>query len=707
MVLWFLCTQTTFAQNIGGVPIPFDPLKLLPKTGTEVADSVQKRVIEIVHSDLLIQETDTTTNTIKRILNGRVKLIHDGAIMTCDSAILFPQSNYLEAKGKVKIIKGDSVDVRADILRYSGDTKVAILENNVQLRDHGSVLTAPMMTYEVDNEIGHFWNNGKLVSDSTTLTSQSGTSYQKEGFAVFRRDVVLVSPDYTMTADSMKYHSESKIAYFITTTTIVSGTDTIITNDGYFDTEKNKAYLKGRPLIKNGTENTLQSDFLDYDKSTGIGVATGQVISRNTKEKANLLSNYIYYVDSNKYTLATQNPLLIQEDKKDTLYLSADTLINYSVPKSEFLYKDSLAKSLITSDLMIIDSLVNDSLQISKTIKDSINHIVPADTNTLKEISSLIDTLQSIEDSNISIELILKDSISTETKSITDSTLVLPPDSLLKENKEDSVKIFYGYKDVKLIRTNLSGICDSIYFNSQDSIFRLFYNPILWMDSTQLKADSIYIFMKNEEAERIELYNNAIIVNESTAGVYNQIAGKKITGWLIDNELRHVLVDGNAECIYFLKNDSNQYLGGNQAKSALINISFNEKSEIERIKLEISPEAVFTPMQQVEYSTYKLPNFDWYWTLKPKSKWDVIRDTLQYQQYISEYPIPIDSNAVQDSTEVENVPLESTEDVILESNPEENESKKESDPNTEAITPTQPSTPREKFKKLKSSNKVE
>ncbi len=694
----------TSAQSTGGVIIPFDPLRLLPKTGTTAQDTVQKRTIEIIHSDYLEQETDTFSNTVKRKLKDRVKLLHDGAFMVCDSAILFPQTNYLEAHGSVKITKGDSVDVRSEILKYNGDTKIAILERNVRLKDKSSVLTAPMMTYEVDNETGHFWDGGTLISDSTTLTSKSGTHFQKAGYAVFRGDVVLVSPDYTMYADSMKYYTETKIAYFITKTTIISGSDTIVTDDGYFDTQKNKAVLKGRPLIKNGQDNTLQSNHLDYDKATGIGIATGNVVSRNIKENATLLANHVYYIDSIKYTRATQDPLMIKEDEKDTLYLSADTLINYTIPLSEFLATDSTDS--LSADSLVMDSLaVKDSIALTDSTKlisaDSITTATSdSDTITAQQIKEIIVEIQgdSISDVIARDTVIHRDGMSTyqqdsivldkdSTLFLTDSSGTFIQDSIgIDSAKSDSVKVFFGYRNVKLIRTNLSGICDSIYFNSQDSIFKLYYNPILWMDSTQLKSDSIYIFMKNEEAERIELYQNAIIINESDPGVFNQISGKKITGWLHENKLRHVLVDGNAECIYFLKNDSSEYIGGNHAKSALINITFNEESEIQRIKLEISPEAVFTPIQQVEYNSYRLPNFDWYWSLKPKTKWDVIRDTVQYQKFLLDHPLPVDStqmteadsmNVVSDSLDTQDPDSTVTEpepDLSIEKSEQENPS---------------------------------
>ncbi|HUH74201.1 MAG TPA: OstA-like protein [Chitinophagales bacterium] len=662
-LIFFSCFQAN-AQSSGGISIPFDPLKLLPKTGTIAQDSVQKRTIEILYSDFLEQQTDTSTGIVKRVLKGNVRLLHDGAYMYCDSAILYPQSNYLEAIGKVKIIKGDSVDVRSEILKYDGNTKIALLERNVRLKDRGSILTAPMMTFEVDNEIGHFYSNGKLVSDSTVLTSCSGTNYQKSGYAVFKGDVVLVHPDYNMYADSMKYFTESKMVHFIAKTIIISDGDTIITDDGYFDTQNSKAYLKGRSIIKNGSANTLQSDIIDYDKSTGIGIATGNVVSINTDENATLLSNHLHYVDSIKYTRATEDPLMIQTDGTDTLYLSADTLINYSIPRTE--YEKSLLEDVKNdADSSLIDSLIINSLDSSVVI----------DSLGVDSIDSL-EGVSSKNDSILSLEFILpKDTLFENHTQLDTSEIIWVVDSLIQHDtllgindssivaENDSVKVFYGYRNVKLIRGNLSGVCDSIYFNSKDSVFKLYYEPILWMDSTQMKADSIYIFMKDKKAERVELYQNAIIITQNEEGIYNQIGGKRITGWLKNDKINHVLVNGDAECIYYLKNDSNQYIGGNLASSALINISFNDSSEIQRIKLEISPEAKFTPIQKIDFGSYQLDNFSWFWSYKPQSKWDIIRDSFQYQMYLLEHPLAIDSNQII-SDSISSAPEMSSENVM-------------------------------------------
>lgn len=547
LTVLFLCFAPVLLLAQVNPPLPFDPLKFLPKNEVRDTSKAERRIIEIRSADQLEQETDTISSVLKRKLKGNVRLLHEGTVMTCDSAILYPDGNYLEAFSRVIIRKSDSIEIRSGTLNYYGDTKFARLEKNVQLRDKNSLLEAPLMDYDVGTDIGNFYQGGKLTSDSTILTSEYGTYYQQQKTAIFKKNVVLVHPDYTMSADSMKYDTKTKVAYFISPTTIITKEDTIFTSSGFFDTEKNKANFGNRPLVKKGKENTLQADILDYNKAPGNGYASGNVVSKNTKDKVTLLSGNVFYTDSTDYVKSTVNPLMIKEGEKDTLYLSADTLISYK-------------------------EYINDS-----------------------------------------------------TGQIT-----------------DSVKIFYGHKNVKTIQGSMSGICDSIYFSGQDSIFKLFYDPYLWMDSTQMHADTVLMYMENEKIVKIELRQNALIIQESDPGVYNQIKGRYIIGLLEDNKLRKVYVNGNAECIYFVQDDSSAYLGANKSQSATIEADFNEDNKIDRIKLDIQPEAVFTPIHLIDWATFRLEGFRWIWKKKPQDKWDVIRDSTQYMKFI-EGSLPSDT----------------------------------------------------------------
>jgi len=54
------------------------------------------------------------------------------------------------------------------------------------------------------------------------------------------------------------------------------------------------------------------------------------------------------------------------------------------------------------------------------------------------------------------------------------------------------------------------------------------------------------------------LQHNSFIVNTEDADStnFNQIKGKVITGYFKDNKLNSMFVDGNAESVYYVKEDS-------------------------------------------------------------------------------------------------------------------------------------------------------
>ena len=59
-------------------------------------------------------------------------------------------------------------------------------------------------------------------------------------------------------------------------------------------------------------------------------------------------------------------------------------------------------------------------------------------------------------------------------------------DSLYRE-----VKAYYG---VRFYRTDMQGVCDSMQFNTRDSILYMYTDPIVWNEQYQIYGDTILIF---------------------------------------------------------------------------------------------------------------------------------------------------------------------------------------------------------------------
>ncbi|RYY32514.1 MAG: hypothetical protein EOP46_18790, partial [Sphingobacteriaceae bacterium] len=130
---------------------------------------------------------------VVKVFNGTFQ--QDYSILRSDSAYFYPQDNMFDAFGNVNIQQGDTINVYSDKLNYNGNTKTAILTNNVRMVNKDATLTTNYLTYNTATKIGTYTDGGKLINKDITLTSKNGYYFAGSRDAYFRYDVVLNSPD--------------------------------------------------------------------------------------------------------------------------------------------------------------------------------------------------------------------------------------------------------------------------------------------------------------------------------------------------------------------------------------------------------------------------------------------------------------------------------------------------------------------------------
>ena len=93
---------------------------------------------------------------------------------------------------------------------------------------------------------------------------------------------------------------------------------------------------------------------------------------------------------------------------------------------------------------------------------------------------------------------------------------------------------------VKIFRQNAT--LSPIHFRIQLSDFILL--PVIWSEENQLTSDSMAVFTKNRQTDRLELYNSAFIVSQVDTIRFNQIKGRSLTGYFKNNELYKIDIKG-------------------------------------------------------------------------------------------------------------------------------------------------------------------
>ncbi len=518
---------------------------------------------------------------------GHVKVRQGKTLFYADSAIINPVANTLESFGNVHINDSDSVHIYSQYLRYMGIEKKALLTKKVRLTDKKSTLTTENLTYDVNLKLGTYLYGGKVVNKKTTLTSTEGNYYGDTKDIYFYKNVLLVQPDGTIKTDSLQYNTTTEVSTFISPTVIKDKKGlTIKTREGFYDIKKKIANLYKRSIIEDSTF-SITADEIAIDSLNGLSEFRGNAVyrSKDKEQGFDMIANNIKTNNKRSTILATQIPLLIIKQGRDSIFITADTLFSGRV------------------------------IDLLKTKKVPNVRPVPVDTSLKKETTKAVikDTTKAT-----AAKPVLKKGNS---KTIADSVKLK-----LEPPVDSTLKYFEAYNHVKIFSDSLQAVGDSLFFSGQDSVFRLFDNPILWAQENQISGDTIYLFLKNKKPERLYVFENALSISKVDSSTYfNQVRGNSINA-LFDStgQVHFLTAKGSAENIYYAQDEQKRFVGVNKNSADLIEINFLE-GKPKRVKFINNLEGNLLPMRgKTNHDELKLKSFNWQDKLRPKSKFDIL-----------------------------------------------------------------------------------
>ncbi|MCR5819545.1 MAG: hypothetical protein K6F94_01140 [Bacteroidaceae bacterium] len=289
------------------------------------------RVI-LIHSDKLYFKQ--RSNPDAQILVGNVCFHHDGAVLTCDSALYYEASNSFDAFGHVHMIQSDTLDLVSDVLFYNGFDQLARARYNVILKHTKnpkdiSRLYCDSLDYDRIYDLGYFFEGGRLVDNKNTLTSEWGQYSPGTREAVFNYNVELKGENFTLISDTLHYNTGSNIANIVGRSNIDSGDNHIYSENGTYDTNNDHAVLLDRSIVQNKGRN-ITGDSLDYVGKDSISRAFGNVVYIDEVNKNMFKGGYAMFDDINDFAEATDSAVLIDYSQRDTFYCHADTFRMYS-----------------------------------------------------------------------------------------------------------------------------------------------------------------------------------------------------------------------------------------------------------------------------------------------------------------------------------------------------------------------------------------
>ncbi len=656
---------------------------LYAQTGGSAPADTTKRVHILSNTRSLVFQTidDSTRLTI---VTGDVKMRQGSALFYCDSCVINSRTNVFEAWGRVHINDADTADIYSNHLRYLGNSKLAYLDGNVRLTDGKATLTTPDLEYDMETNIGTYKNGGRVVNKQSVLTSKEGYYYADLKDVYFKKDVRLKDPAYNIDTDSLLYNTTSQTTRFISQTTITDSSGRIIkTRDGYYNQQTGKAEFGQRPVIIDG-KRYITGNRVAFDDSTGIYQAEGNAIAQDTAQGTTILGGKIMQNRKTEAMLATGKPLMIIKQENDSIYISADTLFSARLT-DKFGIRGMLPDSVQATDSVIIDTagkaipdsvldktLAGKKVEIDSLTTDSLR--TSAATDSTIAVDSLlaqkvdadpgrVDSIAAVGDSTIVDSIIQKPLVKAAEKNIlpndtaiekkkniisrNDTTNAggharnrqrlpgsrperevvtkdtLRGTTLMQVSENDSTnRYFEAYRNVRIFSDSMQSVCDSLFYSFKDSVFRLFKDPVVWTQNSQITGDTILLFTKNKKADKVEAFDNSFLVNRIEDEVFNQVKSTRMDGWFLDGNIDSVRAQSFAECIYYIQDEDSAFTGINQSECDIIDIYFDNK-ELDKVVFRSQVTGTIWPIREKSPGEMQLTGFRWLEQRRPKTKYEM------------------------------------------------------------------------------------
>lgn len=622
---------------------------------------------------MIDKESVLTTNILDYNLGTKIgtyvesgKIVSKQVTVTSTNGYYFSNSRDAYFRYNVVVVTPESV-IKSDTLRYNTGTNWAYFYGPTNIKGKDDNLYTENGAYNTKTQYAYFGKKNLYTQDSKSL---KGDSLYYDGIAGYgkavRNIVFRDTTDKTVMYGQLGFYYKKDQRTIVTKNPYIglATSDSVMVGKklrpdslwmGADTLETQMVLLKSLKLIEHPVlkkDNEMGEEEKPEKKvgsTKGKTEATEQKPGKRTPGK----------VDDPKKPAAvppvTTPPVTTAKDS-----LSKDNSPKGNLSKAN-LSKDSLAK--VNSPKQGAPPGKQDSTALKKTpppVVKKVAKVTPKltnpDTVILKTLSpaeliipaAMRDSLKKAKTADSLLQIkaaaaVKKTATGKNADKKNAANLKMDKKSLVKDtipfNPADTIKAraIRAYHHVRVFKNNMQARADSLFYTSSDSTLRWYGSPILWAEGSQQTGDTIYLRLKNKQLNTSQVIHTAFLVNvNADSAHFNQIKGKVITGFFKDGKLDRMFVDGNAESIYFNRENSGEYTEMNQTVSSRIKMLFKNK-EIDDIVNVKDTEGVRTPMKDLKEDVY-LTGFTWKPELRPLSKKEAINGKPKGKQAVFKSP---------------------------------------------------------------------
>lgn len=460
--------------------------------------------------------------------------------------------------------------------RYPGALILSKVDNQVYFDHDGiEVWCDNAVFYKEANFFKAYGNIRMRQGDSVSMTSNYAEYNGNTEFAFASGKVRMERPQTTLETDSLFFDRLKQQAYYRSGGKVTDTASVLTSRIGRYYMEEDKYSFINEVVVTN-PEYTINSEQLDFYSESGHAYLYGPSTIKSETSTV--------YCERGFYDTRNDNGYFVKNSRidYDNRILKGDSLY--------FNRENSFASA--TNNIRVIDTINKSTVtgHYAEVFRDKDSVFI-----TKKALAA------SLQD---------KDS------------LFIHSDTIMITGKPER-RVIRGYYDVRIFKegqngnNSMSGRSDSIYSDQESGLTKLINlsavkKPVLWSGENQMSGDSIHLFSnpKTEQLDSLMVFDNAFLIQKDSIEGFNQIKGKKLTGYFQENELNEVVIDKNTETLHYMRNESDDLIGINKTLASSIRILFIDQQiqdiyYYNQIDGKLTPEADFPP------NARELKGFNW------------------------------------------------------------------------------------------------
>lgn len=470
---------------------------------------------------------------------------------------------------------------KADLLVSEewNDTTVNVLKGNVIFEHDGALMYCDSAyMYEKQNSFDAFGKVHINVNDSLNIYGDLLYYDGNTRLAELHYDVRLVDKTTTLYTQHLYYDRNLKRAHYPDSGRIVDGDNRLTSRNGYYFTEPRLFEFRNNVVLVN-PDYTLVTDTLDYFSGTKVAFIKGPTTITGNER-------FVYaedgWYDTRHEIVSLKHKVFIRNKDRT---LSADSVYYRDKPAFGQAFRNVVAQDTTRKIIMT------------------------------GEFSEYSDTLGYVYFTGMARALLYDKT----------DTLFLHADTLrLTFDTAREARYFYAYNKAKFYRNDLQGMSDSMVYYYPDSTLALYKLPVLWSDSSQMTADSIRMWIANQQADSMYMYGSAFIAQQDGSETFNQMRGRNMQAYFRDGNLRKVTITGNAESVYYIREEDGSLTGINFTVASNMYMLL-ENSKVTDIIYLVNPEGGTYPDAKFPADKRKLKGFEWFGNRRPLHRDDIFR----------------------------------------------------------------------------------